>query len=316
MMRTLGLWSVLLAVALTSVALAGEEPKKDDDKAIVGKVDDKSINRGDLKTLRSLLLAYGVRIQNLPNFEQLLDQIIDRTLWEVYLEEEGLMPTGPEVERAVKAFDARLRSAGRPALQAILAHHRVGQEDFNAYVRYQGAIAKRNRQIVDKITEDQIRKEYDANPAMYDGSRIRVSQIFVSTAGLGAKPKELEDAKKKIDECYAALEAGKDFARQAEIFSEHPASAAQGGDIGWLRRAVRDEFEELVAAAWGLEVGKHTKPIRTGLGWYIWKVTDKEPAYLTYFGCKKGIREALVRRKIKAMIRGFRDSATITKTLG
>ena len=316
MIRTLGLWSVLLAVALTSVALAGEEPTKDDDKAVVGSVDGKSINRGDLKTLKRLLLAYGVRPDRVPNFEQLLDQIIDRTLWEVYLEKESLMPGGPEVEAAVKAFDARLRSAGRPGLQAILAHHRVGQEDFNAYVRYQRAIARRNREMVDKITEEQIRKEFDSDPTMYDGSRIRVSQIFVSTAGLADKPKELEEAKTKIDKCLAALTAGKEFARVAEDYSEHSPSAAQGGDIGWLRRAVRDEFEELTAAAWGLEVGKHTKAIRTGLGWSIWKVTDKEPAYLTYFGCKDGIRKALLRRKIQAMIRGFRDNAKIKKTLG
>lgn len=313
-----GLWSLLFALAFLGAAFAGEKAKEDDDKGddkdVVAKVDTATITRGDLRTYKRLLLALGQQVQKLPNNEQLLDAAIDRILWEGYFEKKELLPTGAQVERAIKAKDAELRRSGKPGLEAILAHFRIASEDYAAYIRLSLAQQNLARKLLGDIKEEDIRKEYDASPPRYDGSRVHISEVFVSTTGMSANPEELDEAKKKIDKCYAALEGGKDFARVAEDHSEG-ATAAAGGDIGWSIRRVHEDLDTLMDAAWDLPVGKYTKPIRTSRGWFIWKVMEREPAYLTYFGCKRGIKNELLNRKVKSIIKDLRDKAKIEKSL-
>lgn len=81
-------------------------------------------------------------------------------------------------------------------------------------------------------------------------------------------------AKKKADDILAKVKAGEDFSKLARENSGDPGSAANGGDLGFFGKGkMVPEFEE---AAFKLNVGQVSDPVRTVYGYHVIKVTDKK----------------------------------------
>lgn len=89
---------------------------------------------------------------------------------------------------------------------------------------------------------------------------IRASHILVS---------KLEEA----DHIMLELRRGKDFSELARKFSSCP-SGKNGGDLGFFSQGqMVKEFEE---AAFALEPGQITGPVRTQFGFHIIKLLEKK----------------------------------------
>ena len=86
-----------------------------------------------------------------------------------------------------------------------------------------------------------------------------------------------EEAKKEAEEIKARLEAGEDFATVAKEVSDDPATAENGGDLGWVFKGERgDAFDEV---AFSLEPGEIGGPIEMNGGYAIIKVEEKDPEH-------------------------------------
>jgi parvulin-like peptidyl-prolyl isomerase len=341
-MRKREIWTILLAaalVAVTGTTRAGEaakkaetpkapeagkaekaaEPRKEptadegDKDDVVAKVDDTKIKRSELIEERRQL-ALRDRRAPLPNNEVILDRLINRVLLQRYFDKEKLAPTGAEVQAAIQRLDTELRRR-RTSYQRFLADRGITAEAHAALLRYEMSMRRLVKRMADGIAEEQVRAEYDANPEFYDGSRVRLSQIFVDTSNISHDPKKIEEAKQKIDKCYADLKAGKEFKHVASDHSDDAASAGRDGDRGWFRRKGSQADEELMAAAWKLKVGEFAEPIRGSRGWHILKVTEREPAHFTYFGCKRRIKQELTRQQLDTILKDLKDKAKIEKSL-
>ena len=89
---------------------------------------------------------------------------------------------------------------------------------------------------------------------------VKASHILVKTE------QEAIDLYNKINEGLAFEEAAKDY-------SLCP-SGQEGGDLGYFGRGVMvNPFED---AAFELEVGKVSNPVKTQFGWHLILVTDKK----------------------------------------
>lgn len=87
---------------------------------------------------------------------------------------------------------------------------------------------------------------------------------------------DLEIAK----EAYEKVKGGMDFAEVAKEYSTCP-SKARGGELGYFTKGrMVPEFEE---AAFSLEVGEISEPVKTEFGYHIIQVIDRKPAYLKSF---------------------------------
>ena len=83
-----------------------------------------------------------------------------------------------------------------------------------------------------------------------------------------------EAVRKEAQDLIKELEAGEDFAKLAEIYSDDPGSAEKGGDLGYFGRgAMVKPFEE---AAFSAKVGDIVGPVETQFGLHIIKVEDKK----------------------------------------
>lgn len=95
----------------------------------------------------------------------------------------------------------------------------------------------------------------------------RASHILVNDEG--SEEKNLAEANK----IYNELVAGSDFEKVAKEKSKDPGSGSKGGDLGWFGKgAMVPEFEKAVFSG---EVGVIQKPVKSGFGYHIIKVTGK-----------------------------------------
>lgn len=105
--------------------------------------------------------------------------------------------------------------------------------------------------------------------------KIKVAHIMKS-APPGASDSVMANAEKQIYEIWNMLNEGKPFADLAEKYSDHKASAIQGGELEWF--GAGEMIYEFSEAAFAIkDTGEYSKPVRTVYGWHIIKLLDRKP---------------------------------------
>lgn len=127
-------------------------------------------------------------------------------------------------------------------------------------------------------SETELEIAYDqAKPALAVGRQWKLAQIYIA-APEGTAKADLDKAEAKLAEVKKALaDKNADFAALAKKFSEESASAAQGGEIGWMVEAqIQPEIRD---AAIKLTAGAQSEAVRMKDGWHILKCLEiKEPS--------------------------------------
>lgn len=149
-------------------------------------------------------------------------------------------------------------------------------------------------------TEAEMRKLYDETiKSLQPEEEARARHILVAD----------EDTAKKVVE---RLNKGEDFAVIAAELSKDPGSAKEGGDLGYFARdRMVPEFAE---AAFKLEPGKVSAPVKSQFGWHIIKLEDKRQKPVpTFDEIKDQIRTFIVQRAQQDAVLKLRDQAKIER---
>jgi foldase protein PrsA len=114
------------------------------------------------------------------------------------------------------------------------------------------------------ITEEEMKEYFDENKEAFAvEEQVKASHILTETEEAAAEVKE-------------KLDAGEDFAELAKEYSIDEANKNFGGDLGIVKRGeMVSEFEE---AAFSMEAGSISEPVKTQFGYHIIKVDDKKEA--------------------------------------
>jgi peptidyl-prolyl cis-trans isomerase C len=149
--------------------------------------------------------------------------------------------------------------------------------------------------IRDAVSEDAAKKIYDQQiSSMKPKQKVHARHILVGTE---AEAREVADRLKK----------GEDF---ASLATEKSKDANEGGDLGFLIRGQMPKaFED---AAFALNVGQISGPVKTDLGWHIIKVEEKADVPLpTFDQAKYSIIAQLVAQRANEVVDGLRKAAKI-----
>lgn len=122
-----------------------------------------------------------------------------------------------------------------------------------------------------EVGEDRLRQMYQSEKERLAGEEQRQARHILIEVGEDASAADVAAARDKARSIYQQLQAGADFAELARAESDDPGSAGQGGDLGWFGKGFMvPEFEE---AAFALEEGKISEPVRSPFGFHIIEVT-------------------------------------------
>jgi len=122
-----------------------------------------------------------------------------------------------------------------------------------------------------EVADADIAAFYEENSADFaHPEQVRLSYAYFPKVASAADSQSVAE---EITRLREEIVAGADFAELAEVVSDDQGSAAQGGALGTFGRGrMVKPFSD---AAFALEPGQISEPVRTRFGWHLIKVEDK-----------------------------------------
>lgn len=236
--------------------------------------------------------------------KQILDILIDQTLYKQEAEKMGIKVTDQEVENEVNRTKKRFPSEAEFA--KALKDAQMTLDDLREFTRNRLIAERVNKKVVGKVTvTDQEAKDYyEKNKEQFkQPEQVKVSHILLKT----------EDEAKKV---LSEIQGGLDFAEAAKKYSTDPASKSRGGDLGLVQKGMMaPEFDQ---AAFALGVGEVSQPVKTQFGWHLIKVFEKkEASQKSYDEVKSSVEQMLKAQKesdkIRKWLEGVKKKSKIEK---
>lgn len=241
---------------------------------------------------------------------RILDQLIgEKVLWQ-RAAQAGLLASDNEVEARFEELRASLTEE---EFARQLAAQKMTPETLKAELRRDIAIRKLLDQSVAAgvaVGEREVTDYYEQHKIQFRSveTQFRVAYILV-TPQRDPEVRNLRnddaqsdaDARRKIQLLQERLRAGDEFAELARDYSEDPMTALGGGDLGYFpESALAATAPALRAAVIAMEVGQVVGPIRTGKGYHLVKLLERDPAGqrdLSDPKVRDNIRARLLRQK-------------------
>lgn len=153
------------------------------------------------------------------------------------------------------------------------------EEDYRAQLRINNMTEKQLREMINdnlavnalletksayEVTEEDVVRAYE---------QVEASHILIEPVG---DERNFELARTLAEKVLAEIKGGKDFAEAAKTYSADPGSKDKGGELGYFTRDMM--VKEFSDAAFALQVGEISEPVKSDYGYHIIKVTGKKEA--------------------------------------
>jgi peptidyl-prolyl cis-trans isomerase D len=158
------------------------------------------------------------------------------------------------------------------------------------------------------VNEQDLKTYYDQNVGRITGQEERRASQILIAAPKTAPPAERAKAKARADELLAQVKKAPDsFAELAKRNSQDPASAPNGGDMGFHARG--DVIKPFDDALFAMKKGDIVGPVESDLGYHIIELTDiKAPKQRTFDEMRPEIEAELKKQQAQ---RKFAESADV-----
>ncbi|MEQ8660022.1 MAG: SurA N-terminal domain-containing protein, partial [Gammaproteobacteria bacterium] len=166
----------------------------------------------------------------------------------------------------------------------IAAHYAANREDYREPERVRLEYLEMSAAALEQdisVDEAALRAYYEANKASYTRDEQRNVNHILINVGEDASAEEVAAAQERASAALARAREGEAFEELAAELSDDVGSRTEGGETGMFPRGVMaPEFEE---AAFALEVGEVSEPVRTRFGIHVIKLKAIEPGGLQPF---------------------------------
>ncbi|MCS7021008.1 MAG: peptidylprolyl isomerase [Gemmataceae bacterium] len=262
--------------------------------------------------------------------KEILAHLIENVLIDQYLTAIKVTVDPKEVDKIIQELKDELAAAKKDynkELEALL----LTEEEFRAEVTAQ---MKWEKFVMQQGTDEALKKLFDSNPEVFDGTMVRARHILINPGADENKQKEaaarLRGIKQVIEQeaakAVAALPATADalakeqaraakieelFAAYAKQYSECP-SKKDGGDLNFFPRAGA-MVEPFAQVAFSLKPYEMSDVVATEVGYHLILVTARKPGTPKKFEeVKEDVRLLFAMRLREAVIQQMRPRAQIT----
>ena len=178
--------------------------------------------------------------------DQILQNIADRALLRQLAAQDGYVVTDSDLQTRIISDTADIMASGY----------------FSSFIQYQQDYGLTDEYFA-RLVEDELIIEYLTNKqeVARQEEQVHARHILVAT----------EDEAKAV---LARLAAGEDWAALAAELSIDTGSKDNAGDLGWFGRGAMVEAFE--TAAFALDAGKTSDPVKSDYGYHIIQVLEKD----------------------------------------
>lgn len=292
----------LLAGAILSLPLpdlaAQEKPAKavsllPKDEVVVARVGETPILAGEVLQQMQLLNLPIAKQASDVSWQQARTWVIGRELAMLQLTHLKRNASAEDVAE-VLARQERTQKAQGETRSAFLAEMHLDEAAYKRQVTWELSWQK---YLAAQRTDKALATFFDKHRAQYDGTSLRLSQIFWKRKE-AATAQERQVEQKQIQEVRTEVLAKKmTFAEAAQKFSQSP-SGKTGGDIGWITRH-EPMPEAIAAAAYALPDGMVSEAISTSLGEHLIVVTERKVGTKTWQDCREELNGAVAAYLLK-----------------
>ena len=207
--------------------------------------------------------------------KQKLDNLIKQKLLKQEAKERDISISKEEKEEKFKQHISQIKQRYKMSEDQLLqALKKQGIKSLEQYKKMyfsnsEGSllINKLRQDVVDKVevSDKEIKEHYDKNKNLYkQDKQVKASHILV-------------DTEEKAKEVKNKLNNGKGFKEMVKEYSTDKGSVKSGGDVGYFKKNGK-MVSEFSNAAFKLDVGEISEPVKSQFGYHIIKVTDKKEA--------------------------------------
>lgn len=243
---------------------------------VVARVNDDAITDFDLSQ-RVLFAIRTSGLQDSPDLRQrmapqMLRQMIDERLQVQDAKKLGVKPSDSEVAGRYAEIE---RAAGlgqgqfKQYLQSVGIAPDIATQQIEAQIAWSKIIRRKVRSQVD-VSEAEVDDAMSRMRSNVGKTETRVAEIFVPVD----RADGVDEGKRSADRIMEQLRRGAPFAAVAQQFSQG-ASAASGGDLGWVLPGALDPSLDSVIEK--TQPRTFSDPVRSGAGWHILYVVDRRP---------------------------------------
>ncbi len=266
---------------------------------IVAVVGDSAVLQSELKEFVFRIQTQGIQVPqcvlawatgeiriplDCPEFDefigQLLDQKIDEVLIVLHAQRAGITVSETDINEIVDQRLAAIKRGFQSELQFVQALQGAGltaaeyriqlAEQTRAELMTQRFLQQQVSQLLPKpVSEDEIRERFELqkNSLGPKPARVSLKQVIF---GAGPSEDSRLHAQETAEKALSRARAGEDFALLAREYSDDPATAERGGELGWVRKG--DMVPAFEGALWKLQAGEISELVQTTFGFHIVKL--------------------------------------------
>ena len=291
--------SLLLAAALMALSCEPAEPvanvEPESKKVVV--FEGGEVTLGEVQEFAEQS-GLGELSPGSPQFEaavqQIMPTLVEFEIAKAYAEENGITVSESEVNQEIETIKDQIVEQARAqgmnvgrekAFQQALEQAGLTDEELREQIREQLPVQKVQVRVAGdaEASQEEVEQFYEENKKLqFTTPEQRCARHILFN----------KDQREKAEEVKGQLQNGADFAELAKEFSQDPAGAENGGDLGCLGKGETvPSFEEAVFNA---RQGEIVGPVESEFGYHLIEVTDiKEQSTQPLSEVETQIREQL-----------------------
>ncbi|MBF0393684.1 MAG: peptidylprolyl isomerase [Alphaproteobacteria bacterium] len=264
--------ALVVALALWASPTASAEPVD----RLAAVVNDEAVTARDIET-RARLVMLSSGLQDSPEIRrrmmpQVVRRLIDERLQLQEAEKLKITVTDNDIAQGIATIEQRGKM-GPGGFEKLLRANGIdmaaGRQQVRAEIAWIKVVRRKLLPNV-KVSEEEIDAKLETVRGNLGQPEFLAAEIVLPVE----QPDQEDEVKTLLERLVEQLRGGTSFSSLAQQFSQS-ATAANGGDLGWVAPAMLDP--DIAKALGGIEVGQ-VAAVRSSAGWHIVALREKRIA--------------------------------------